>query len=55
MMEPRLKHAARIDAAIWTPVICVVERVDASGARVSLERWRPQDTSVSCEGGSKPW
>lgn len=55
MMEPLLKNGVRLDAAIWTRVICFAGLVDASDVHVPLERWRSQDTSVSCEGVSTPW
>ena len=55
MMEPLLKNGARVDAAIWTRVICFAGLVNASDVRVPLERWRLRDSSVSCEGVSTPW
>ena len=55
MVELLLDHGARIDAAIWTRLICFADLVEAGDVRDLLEERRPQGASAACEGVKTPW
>ncbi|NOT26953.1 MAG: hypothetical protein HOP16_12710 [Acidobacteria bacterium] len=52
MAERLLTNGAVLDAAKWGLLRCVAERDDVSSV---LERYRPPDAELNCDGVTPPW
>ena len=55
MVELLLEQGARMDAALWTRLMCFSASVEADDIRALLEARRPEDAVEHCDGVEIGW
>ena len=55
MVELLLEQGARMDAALWTRLMCFSASVEADDVRALLEPRRPEDAVEHCDGIEIGW
>jgi len=55
MVELLLEQGARLDAALWTRLVCFAASVEADDVQALLESRRPEDAVEHCDGVEIGW